>query len=155
MSKVYIRLFEPRDAEAVVRMNAALARFRGATSLANAAQFIAGAALGKIWVAEILGLGLVGFVAGYDWMDYVLGVRVRQIDLLYVDDACRHKGVGKMLVHALVHDATACGCGRIDVTDIETNELAAQFYLALGFQASHRAGMRYSVSGDALGRLAP
>lgn len=94
-------------------------------------------------------LGSVIYSANYSTWN---GRSTCYIDDLFVTEAARGKGIGKRLVGAVAADAVADGHGRISLTVLDWNP-AREIYHRLGFEHEESA-LRYSVSGDALKKLA-
>ncbi|SJZ85482.1 putative acetyltransferase [Chitinophaga eiseniae] len=63
-----------------------------------------------------------------------LGVHADSLEMLFVDDASREKGVGKQLMH---YALTALGIRKVDVN--EQNSQAVGFYEQMGFKVSGRS----------------
>lgn len=71
-------------------------------------------------VAEILGARidgeLVGFVVFYDLPDPVSGMRIGQVDHLYVHHAHRRKGIAKALLDLLAEEGETRGWRKLDLS---------------------------------------
>jgi GNAT superfamily N-acetyltransferase len=71
---------------------------------------------------------------------------------LYLAEAARGGGIGRLLLARLARIAVERGCRRLDLSVLDWNP-ARGFYQRLGFR--HTDGwLPYRLSGDALGRLA-
>ena len=157
MCEVVVRGFEPADAETVAAMIRDLAAFHGDEAAAAAPDLLRYGLgvhrLSTVWVALLGGLPC-GFAATYDWMNYVGGFPVRNIDLFFVRDGVRRRGVGRALLGAIARDAEASTCRRMTVGAEADNPGANAFYRRVGFVLRDVRANRYVVSGDALARLA-
>ena len=58
---------------------------------------------------------LSGFSATYDWMNYIHGFPVCNIDLFFVKESTRRRGVGRALLKQIACDARSSACRRITV----------------------------------------
>jgi GNAT superfamily N-acetyltransferase len=92
----------------------------------------------------------VGFLIAYDWMNFIRGKKVRHIDLIYVEEQFRGKGVGKALIKYIAQSAIEDGCQRMDVSALENNLHANQFYTSLGFQAHLNHSVKYKIQDQSL-----
>ena len=157
MSNVVIRKFVSEDAEAVVMMIKELAAFHDDEAAATAADVVRFAS-GSDRISEILVASLddeiCGFSATYDWMNFVHGFPVRNIDLFFVREGVRGRGVGHALLKQIACDAKSLACQRITVGAEPDNEGANAFYQRMGFELRRPASNRYALSGVALDRLA-
>lgn len=154
---ITVRPFEPADAEAVAAMMQELAALHDDEALATAAdvcRYTSGHdRMSTILVASLDGV-LCGFSATYDWMNYVHGFPVRNIDLFFVRENARGCGVGRALLKTIARDARLSACRRVTVGAEPDNEGANAFYHRMGFDLRRPAANCYAVSGAALDRLA-
>ena len=97
---------------------------------------------------------LCGFSATYDWMNFVHGFPVRNIDLFFVREGARGRGVGRALLKMIALTATLSSCQRLTVGAEPDNEGANAFYRRMGFDLRRPAANRYAVAGIALQQLA-
>src|SRR6516164_6517496 len=75
---------------------------------------------------------LVGFAA-YSFLWPAVGLtRSLYLKELYVAEACRERGVGKLLMQNLVEIAVKHACSRVEWTTDEQNRDAQAFYESLG-----------------------
>lgn len=72
---------------------------------------------------------------------------------LFVDPACRKRGVATALLRYLAQLTLARGCGRLEWSALEWNRLAIDFYLNLG-AVEMGAWRIYRLNGQPLARLA-
>jgi|TARA_E500000318_G_scaffold27588_2_gene27786 GNAT superfamily N-acetyltransferase len=94
-------------------------------------------------------LGTVIYSANYStWV----GRSTCYIDDFFVSDKARGKGLGRRLMAAVAAEALAEGHGRISLTVLDWNP-AREAYHSLGFE-HEESSLRYTVSGEALNRLA-
>ena len=154
---IAVRPFAPADAEAVAAMMRKLAALHDDKALATAAEVSRYASghdrLSTILVASLDSV-LCGFSSTYDWMNYVHGFPVRNIDLFFVRENARGCGVGRALLKAIARDARLSACRRVTVGAEPDNEAANAFYHRMGFDLRRPTANRYAVSGAALDRLA-
>lgn len=142
--------------EAIVGMMQELAAFHDDEALATAADVVRYASshdrMSMILVAFFDGIPC-GFSATYDWMNYVHGFPVRNIDLFFVRERVRGHGVGRALLKAVACEAKSSACQRITVGAEQDNEGANAFYQKMGFELRRPASNRYALSGAALDQL--
>lgn len=153
--EVLVRRFEPTEADAVVAMMRDLAAFHGDEAAASASDLVRYGfgpdRVSTVWLALRDGEPC-GFAVTYDWMNYVGGFPVRNIDLLFVRAGARRGGVGRALLAALGRDAGASGCRRVTVGAEADNAEANSFYRGAGFEPRPLTANRYVLSGEALDR---
>lgn len=121
---------------AVASMNQLLSHSDEKATRADA-QFFRDHAIGPkriadIWVATD-GQTIAGFIATRDWASFGGKAKVRQIDLLYVDEEFRGFGIAADLLSSVMLDAVSHGCGRIDIQTEATNEDSNALYKKFGF----------------------
>ena len=92
----------------------------------------------------------IGFAISYDWMNFVRGMKVRHLDLIFIDQEFRSKGLGKKLIGHVAKDAIKNGCGRLDVGASQSNVDANKFYSSLGFLGKASGPIKYKIQGAAL-----
>ena len=153
---VIVRPFVSEDAEAVVTMMKELAAFHDDVALATVSdvvRFASGAdRISKILLAALYG-EICGFAATYNWMNYVHGFPVCNIDLFFVKESRRRHGIGRALLKRIVCDARSSACQRVTVGAEDGNVSANAFYQKMGFALRSPASKRYALSGEALDRL--
>lgn len=89
-----------------------------------------------------------GIAAGYAGMDVVLDeAHIRKI---CVDESCRRKGYGKLLLQKMMHDAFASGAAGITLEVRVSNEAAQALYASEGFISSGVRKNYYTDKEDAL-----
>jgi GNAT superfamily N-acetyltransferase len=71
------------------------------------------------------------------------GGRCAEIESMHVDDAHRGRGVGALLLEALVTAAGERGCYRVQLTSNKQRGDAHRFYERNGFSATHEGFKRY------------
>lgn len=86
-----------------------------------------------IWVA-VDGHKITGFIACRDWASFGMKAKVRQIDLLYVDEDYRGLGIADDLLSHVKLDAIEAGCGRLDIQTEASNEDSNALYKKFGFE---------------------
>jgi len=72
---------------------------------------------------------------------------------LFVDPACRQRGVGRALLSFLAQLTLERGCGRLEWSVLNWNRLAIDFYLQLGAVPMSEWNI-YRLTGEPLRRLA-
>jgi GNAT superfamily N-acetyltransferase len=83
------------------------------------------------------GAGPVAGMAAYSFLWPAVGTtRSLYLKDLYVSEAYRRRGVGKLLMRAVFETAASLGCVRVEWTADPANPAALAFYAGLGF-ASH------------------
>ncbi len=155
-SSIIVKPFVPENAEAVIAMMKELAAFHDDEALATVSditRFASGAnRISRIDVASLCG-ELCGFSATYDWMNFIHGFPVRNIDLFFAKESKRGRGVGRALLEEIAREARSSGCQRITVGAEQDNEGANAFYRRMGFELRRPASNRYALSGVAFARL--
>lgn len=134
--EIKIRKFNSDDAMQVASMNQLLAHSEDKATRADAAFFREYATgtnkLATIWVA-VEENKIVGFIACRDWASFGTKKKVRQIDLLYIDEEYQGFGIGDDLLSHVKLDAIQNGCGRLDIQTEESNEDSNALYKKFGF----------------------
>lgn len=125
------------DAMDVAAMNELLAHTDEKATRADA-QFFRDYAVGPdriatIWVA-VEGKKILGFIGCRDWASFATKKKVRQIDLLYVDEEHEGLGIATDLLEHVRLDAVQSGCGRIDIQTEKSNEDSNAVYKNFGFE---------------------
>jgi len=152
---------EPRDAAAIAALLEDLGRFYGTTESEpldrrigqiNEAIFTsppAAYALLARYGDQVAGL------ASYSFLWPAVGAtRSLYLKELYVPDAYRRRGVGKLLMHAIFETAATLGCSRVEWTTDAGNTVAQVFYAKLGLP-THPSKVFYRVedTGSGLGSI--
>lgn len=84
-----------------------------------------GMALGAFWDGRLVGFGCIdGELQGRQ-------ARYANLTMLFVDDRCKRRGVGRRLFLQLCECAAALGANRVFVSAVPSEETVA-FYLAMG-----------------------
>jgi ribosomal protein S18 acetylase RimI-like enzyme len=138
----YVRLAQPRDAEAVARLMAAFRDHIGLSAPSDAemragverlledpdTEFLLAAAADDAPAAGVAQLRFRYGVwrAGGDCL----------LEDLFVDDDARGAGLGRALVEATLAHARARGCRRVELDVNERNEAAQRLYGSFGFSAT-------------------
>ena len=89
--------------------------------------------LATVWVAMDENK-IAGFIAARDWASFATKTKVRQIDLLYIDEEYQGLGIGEDLLTHVVADAFTHECGRVDIQTEESNEDSNALYKKFGFK---------------------
>lgn len=96
----------------------------------------------------------VGFALTYDRMNFVRGKITRTLDLLFVEETHRHKGIGRGLIAAVVRNMLSEGHTRLAVGAAENNPASNLFYQGLGLTPRTDKAKQYVIQGNALKRFA-
>lgn len=95
----------------------------------------------------------VGFALYFHNYSTFLGRHGLYLEDLYVEPACRGRGVGEALLRRLAAVAVERGCGRFEWSVLDWNEPAAGFYRNLGARSMDDWTV-WRVDGEALEHLA-
>ncbi len=104
--------------------------------------------LATVWVAEDDENKIAGFMVTREWASFGGKARVRQIDLLYVDEEFRGLGIAADLLTHVVADAFEHGCGRVDIQTEESNEDSNALYKKFGFKLKPDTRNHYHLFPD-------
>lgn len=77
---------------------------------------------------------IAGFIVTRDWASFGSKKKVKQIDLLYIDEEYRGMGIGADLISHVILEAFSSGCGRVDIQTEASNEDSNTLYKRLGFK---------------------
>lgn len=135
--EIKIRKMHEDEAMTIATMNQLLMHSKEKATRADA-QFIREYGFGPdrlatIWVA-VDGANIAGFMATRDWASFGGKAKVRQIDLLYIDEEYRGLGIAADLLSHVTHDAFTHGCGRVDIQTEQSNEDSNALYKKFGFK---------------------
>jgi GNAT superfamily N-acetyltransferase len=112
---------------------------------------------GKRPAAEVLiaylGSEPAGFALFFHNYSTWLGNRGIYLEDLFVRPAARKHGVGFALLRALARIAIDRGCGRLDWSVLNWNELAISFYKQIGAKSMDE-WTQFRLTGDALAQMA-
>ena len=152
---------EPRDAAAIAALLEELGRYYGATepeSLDRRITQINEAIFGRPPAAYVLlardGRQVAG-LAAYSFLWPAVGTtRSLYLKELYVPDAYRRQGIGRLLLRAVFETAAGLGCSRVEWTTDAGNTGAQAFYARLGLP-NHPVKVFYRVedTGSGLGSI--
>ena len=95
----------------------------------------------------------VGFALFFHNFSTFLGRAGLYLEDLYVEPACRGRGIGKALLRHLAQIALARGCGRMEWWCLDWNTPSIGFYRALGARPMDEWTV-YRLAGDTLRALA-
>ena len=88
-------------------------------------------------------------------MNFVRGYIVRHIDLLFIEEKFRNRGIGAILIRKIAQDAVKQGSGRISLGVSKYNKPAIRFYKQLRFEARNmKNSIQYQLADNNLNRLA-
>ena len=156
--KPTIRRAEPADVPDMLRLIVALAVYEREPDAVKATD----ASLGETLFREnaqvfahvaVLDGRVVGVALWFETYSTWTGRPSLYLEDLFVDEAARGHGIGRLVFRALAAEAKARGCARLDWAVLDWNESARGFYRALG--AHHSTGWQpWRLEGDALDRLA-
>lgn len=121
----------------VASMNELLAHTDEKATRADA-QFFRDHAIGTdriatVWVAMDENK-IAGFIGTRDWASFATKTKVRQVDLLFVDEEYEGLGIGTDLLECVKLDAIKSGCGRLDIQTETSNEDSNALYKKFGFE---------------------
>ena len=152
---------EPRDAAAIAALLEELGRYYGATeseSLDRRITQINEAIFGRPPAAYALlardGRQVAG-LAAYSFLWPAVGAtRSLYLKELYVPDAYRRQGIGRLLLRAVFETAAELGCSRVEWTTDTDNTGAQAFYAWLGLP-NHPVKVFYRIedTGSGLGSI--
>lgn len=129
---------QPDDAMQIASMNQLLSNSEEKATRADADFFrefgTGDGRLATIWVATD-DKNIAGFIVCRDWASFGMKAKVRQIDLLYVDEDYRGLGIAGDLLDFVKLDAIKSGCGRLDIQTEESNQDSNALYKKFGFEA--------------------
>jgi GNAT superfamily N-acetyltransferase len=96
---------------------------------------------------------IVGYAVFFETYSTFLALPTLYLEDIFVLPAARRKGVGEALMRACGEDAERRGCGRLEWQVLSWNDLALDFYEALGASPLHADWRSYRLEGEALQRL--
>jgi len=154
---------ESRDAAAIAALLGDLDRFYGATESepldrrirqVNEAIFTSPPTAYALLARD--GDQVAG-LAAYSFLWPAVGAtRSLYMKELYVPDAYRRQGVGKLLMRAIFETAATLGCNRVEWTTDTGNTAAQAFYARLGLPAyPSKIFYRVEDTGSGLGSIVP
>ncbi|SDI27402.1 GNAT family N-acetyltransferase [Aliiruegeria lutimaris] len=153
---VRVRRAERRDIQRLLEMATALAAHHGdvATTSARAIErdLFGTQACAKALVAERDG-ELAGYALLHSFPQMQWGLRILEINHLFVEDGQRGHGIGRLLVAACVSEARRQECGQMAVSTHPDNARATELYLSLGFQPRETGGTRFRLELPSNGAL--
>jgi len=152
IEEIKIRKFKREDISYLKKMIDALSRFHG-DKTATKASFIEEAYFkfkNSFCYLVCHANKPVGFIIGYDWMNYTQNKRVHHVDLLYVDAKYRRDGIGALLMRHSCKMAMARGCSRVSVGASIENRTSNLFYLNLGFNQRVAHSNNYILQNEGL-----
>ncbi len=95
----------------------------------------------------------VGFALFFHNFSTFLGRAGIYLEDLYVLPEYRGKGYGKAVIRKLAQTAVARGCGRLEWSCLDWNQLSIDFYLSLGAVPMDEWAV-YRLTGDTLTKMA-
>ena len=97
-----------------------------------------------MWVATDDGK-IVGFIGMRDLVSFATKKKVRQIDLLFIDEEYEGLGIGTDLLEHVKLDAIQSGCGRLDIQTEASNEDSKALYKKFGFETKPDTRNHYRI----------
>lgn len=136
--EIKIRMMQAEDAMRVAAMNELLGHSDRKVTKEDAA-FFAEYGTGTKRLADICVAvdeeNIAGFIVTHDWASFGSKRKVRQIDLLYIDEDYRGMGIAADLLSHVIDGAFKDGCGRVDIQTEASNEDSNALYKKFGFKA--------------------
>lgn len=111
----------------------------------NLLQFIRQEHLGRLWVIK-LEVVVVGYVILTFGFSFEYQGRDAFIDELYLKEVYRGKGIGKIALDFVEHQAQQLGIKAIHLEVETTNEVGNKLYLSKGFKSNHRTLLTKKLS---------
>ncbi len=156
-SSFLIRRFRRSDARATAELLRKLAAFHGEQAFGKPGHFLKYALgankLSPTWLA-VSGEKAVGFIVLDYGMNYLRGTLSTRVDLLFVEESHRGRGIGKALIAAAVRDALKKGCKRFTIGASSKNALSNKVYAKLGLTKRKKDHVDYSADAALMKRLA-
>lgn len=152
-----IRAARPADAPGILRLIRALAEYEKLAHEVVASeealrQTLFGAQpAAEVLLAEVDGraVGMALFFQNYSTFLAKPGIYLED---LFVEPACRGRGIGKALLRAVARLAVQRGCGRFEWSVLDWNQPAIDFYKSLGARPLDD-WTTFRVTGEALRKL--
>ncbi len=88
---------------------------------------------------------IVGFIGAHEWASFATKTKVRQIDLLFVDEEYEGLGIGTDLLEHVKLDAIQSGCGRLDIQTEASNVDSNALYKKFGFETKPDTRSHYRM----------
>lgn len=88
--------------------------------------------------------GLVGYVSGYRHAAFYAGGDTAWVDEVLVEETCRNRGIGGLLMAAFEQRVGADGCKLVSLSTAG----AAAFYSKLGYQTKASYYKKYLISAE-------
>jgi GNAT superfamily N-acetyltransferase len=158
MSAINIRRASPEDAETLLELIEALAHYERLEPPDEEARArLVEHGFGsqprfETYLAEIDG-DAVGYAIVFETYSTFLARPTLYLEDIFVRPEARRRGAGMALLRCLAAEAVARGCGRMEWTVLDWNELAQGVYRKIGAQMLDE--WRFCrLTGDALRRLA-
>lgn len=150
------RAMQKKDAPVVAKMTRKLAEFHGDKSTATAKIFIRHC-MGRNKIGNVIvatdGDKAIGFIMWHNEIDFISGRKTRSIDLFYVKERFRNKGVGRILFLALADDAIKNKIKQISVSAKKSNKTSNRFYKQIGFIKKQDNKINYKIEDKIFSKL--
>ncbi len=134
-----LRIAGPADVATVTRLVAGFRDFLDSSGPTNAEIEATVSVLVKDRSTEFLLIGEpeVGFAQVRFRLSVWTGTEDAWLEDIFVDEAARGNGYGRILLEATIARARARGCARIQLDANRENVAAVKLYESIGFAASH------------------
>ena len=158
MSECLVRQASLADASTVFRLIEALADYEKLAPPDDAArERLRGDLWGprpraEAWLAEVGGKA-AAYAITFETYSTFLARPTLYLEDLFVLSQYRRQGVGKAMFQRLAREAVERGCGRLEWTCLEWNQLAQEFYEGLGAERL-RTWISYRMDAARLSELA-
>lgn len=152
-----IRQAEERDVPLILSFIRRLAEHEGLLSEVAATEDVLLDSLfvrrqAEVLIGELHGAP-VAFALFFHNFSTFLGKANLYLEDLFIDEACRGRGLGRAMFASLARIAVERGCERLDWWCLDWNEPSIAFYLRMGARPM-KDWTVYRIDGDALARLA-
>ncbi len=148
LAPLLVRNAREEDAPRLIEMIAALAAHHGDTANVSAAalqrDLFGRTVCATSLIAEIGG-HVVGYALLHAYPHVQFGLRLMDLNHLFVEASHRGRGIGRQLIAAAVAEARRQGCGRLVVGPHPENRAAQEIYRYMGFSEASVAGPRFRL----------
>jgi ribosomal protein S18 acetylase RimI-like enzyme len=121
--------------------------FKEAKARRELSEFLINPQLGKIWLIELQEV-CIGYMALTHWFSFEFGGQCAFLDEFYIEEAFRHKGLGKRAIDHLVNSAQEAGIKTIHMEVEKHNAQGLSLYSGKGFVVRDRYLMSRKISLD-------
>ena len=149
----FVRAIEPRDVPAMARMIHAIAAHHGDEASISEADIRRDCLGDSPWLHVLVAEradAIVGYAALLPMARLQYGRRAMDLHHLFVDDAFRGRGIGKLLLKAARKKAQSLGAVTLLISTNPANTAAQHFYLSQGYAPVEAGeGPRFHVNLEA------